>query len=564
MIDFILNYESSIRLSVFIGGISLFALWEWSNPKRKPTQNKPKRWLNNIALVVSSTILVRIIIPTAAVGIAYLVEENNWGFFNYFEMSYWARFFITFILLDLIIYLQHLNFHEIPVLWRIHRVHHTDKDCDVSTGIRFHPIEILLSIFIKITAIIILGAPVLTVIIFEIMLNFMSMFTHCNIFLNKNFERILRWFFVTPDMHRIHHSTLENEANSNFSFHISLWDRLFGTYKASPEGGHQNMRIGLDQFNEDKWQTFSGLLYTPFASGNIGYSINHRDTRNADELQRINETLKTEVIEKEKRTKELIITKDKAYEASRIKSEFLSNMSHELRTPMHAILCFSSMGIDNIDDAEKTKLLKYYTNIHTSGKRLLSLLNDLLDLSKLEAGKIKFSFIQTPLHDLIEAILTEAKVLADDKGVLIHYVPASFDTNAYVDPDKITQVLLNLISNAIKFTAAGEEVIISISEQSLLMGRKSDDISIPALAVSVVDKGVGIPEDELESVFDKFVQSSKTKTKAGGTGLGLSISQEIILNHRGIIYATNNTDKGASFTFVVPREQIVDLNNSHS
>ena len=557
MIDFILNHESSIRLSVFFGGVFVLALWEYFKPKRKLTQNKLKRWLNNIALIISSTVLVKIIVPAAAVGAAYLAEEKGWGFFNYVEMNYWVKFAVTFVLLDLIIYLQHLNFHEIPILWRIHRVHHSDRDCDVTTGIRFHPIEIVISIFIKIIAIIMLGVPVLAVIVFELTLNFMSMLTHSNIYINKNIERVMRWFIVTPDMHRIHHSTLENEANSNFSFNISLWDRLFGTYMALPEGGHQKMNIGLDQFNGNKWQTFFGLLYTPFVSINSGYSINRRDTRNADELRRINDKLKAEIIENKERTKQLIIAKKKANEANRVKSEFLANMSHELRTPMHAILCFSSMGIENIDKDEKNKLLKYYKNIHTSGERLLFLVNDLLDLSKLESGAMEFSFVRASLHEVIDEVISETKVLAEDKGVLICYTPVNFDTTAYIDRDKISQVLFNFISNAIKFTGAGEKIKISISEQSLVLGRSSDNVSMPSLSVSVIDQGVGIPEDELELVFDKFVQSSKTKTNAGGTGLGLSISKEIILNHQGIIYAANNLDKGTSFTFVVP----VEINN---
>ncbi|NOX08365.1 MAG: hypothetical protein GXP22_02545 [Gammaproteobacteria bacterium] len=554
MVEFILKYEASIRLSMFIGAAILLALWEWYRPRRKLTQNKSKRWLNNISLIISGTILVRFFIPVLAVGVAYLTEKNDWGFANHFEMSGWARFVVTFVLLDLIIYLQHLNFHEIPVLWRLHRVHHSDRDCDVSTGVRFHPIEILLSILIKMTAIIILGAPVIVVVVFELMLNVMSMFTHSNIALNERLERILRWVFVTPDMHRIHHSTRENEANSNFSFHISLWDRLFGTYIASPEGGHLKMKIGLDQFDEDQWQTFTGLLYTPFSSGNIGYSINRRDTRNADELHKLNEQLKIEINEKKEHEKELIIARDKAYEASRIKSEFLSNMSHELRTPMHAILSYSSLGMNKIDNAERDKLLGYYTRINMSGERLLVLINDLLDLSKLEAGKVDFLFKNICMQGIVESAIAELDMLAQDKGVDVRYIPAKFDTDSCVDADKIMQVMLNLLSNAIKFTPAGGMVNVQIKEQSLVIGRRNtDNSSMPALAVSVIDQGVGIPEDELEAVFDKFVQSSQTKTTAGGTGLGLSICKQIINCHRGTIAASNNSGKGAAFTFVVPR-----------
>ena len=285
MIDFLYKYEAIIRLSVFLGGFSLLALWEWIRPKRELTQDKIKRWLNNVGLVVCSTIAVRVIVPTAAIGMAYIVEQEHLGIINHFDFPLWIKIIITFILLDLSIYFQHVFFHVIPILWRFHRVHHSDLDCDVSTGVRFHPVEILLSILIKISIITMLGAPILAVIIFEMILNLMSMFTHSNINLNKNIEKILRWFIVTPDMHRVHHSTRENETNSNFCFHISLWDRIFGTYIAEPEAGHTNMIIGLDHFREPNWQSFKGLMHMPFSSEVRGYAVNYRDTKNADELE---------------------------------------------------------------------------------------------------------------------------------------------------------------------------------------------------------------------------------------------------------------------------------------
>lgn len=284
MIDLIYKYEAALRLAAFLGGFSLLALWEWAKPKRELTQAKFKRWFNNIALVVCGTIAVRIIVPTAAIGIAYLVEQEQWGVANQFDLPFWLKVLITFILLDLSIYFQHIMFHVIPVMWRFHRVHHSDLDCDVTTGVRFHPVELLVSIIIKIIIIMMLGAPVLAVILFEVMLNVMSMFTHSNILLNSTFERVLRWFIVTPDMHRVHHSAQENETNSNFAFHISLWDRIFGTYLAVPKAGQQDMMIGLDQFREPNWQGLRGLLYMPFVTSIRGYAINYRDTKNADEL----------------------------------------------------------------------------------------------------------------------------------------------------------------------------------------------------------------------------------------------------------------------------------------
>ena len=185
LVDFIYQNEPAIRLSVFLGGFSLLALWEWATPRRELTQVKFKRWFNNIALVVSSTIIVRIVVPTAAIGMAYLAEQNHWGFINHVELPFWLKVLVTFILLDLIIYFQHAIFHVLPIMWRIHRVHHSDLDCDVTTGLRFHPVEILVSILIKFAAIVALGAPVLTVILFEMVLNLMSMFTHSNIRLNS-------------------------------------------------------------------------------------------------------------------------------------------------------------------------------------------------------------------------------------------------------------------------------------------------------------------------------------------------------------------------------------------
>ncbi len=284
MIDFIYNNETSIRLSVFLSSFTLLALWEWQQPKRLLTQNKLKRWFNNIALVVTGTLIVRIVVPMAAVGTAYFAEHHHIGFANHFVLPFWLETAVFFVLLDLSTYFQHLIFHVMPVLWRFHRVHHSDMDYDVSTGLRFHPVELLLSILIKMLLIITWGAPVLTVILFEIVLNFMSMFTHSNISLNEKLEHKLRWFVVTPDMHRIHHSAMENETNSNFSFHISIWDRLFGTYKDAPEAGQLGMTTGLDNFRESTWQNYGSLLMTPFTHTVGGYAINYRDTRNAREL----------------------------------------------------------------------------------------------------------------------------------------------------------------------------------------------------------------------------------------------------------------------------------------
>jgi len=282
--EYLYQNEATIRLSVFLSGFVLLALIECIKPKRQLTQPQLTRWANNFTLLLSGTLVVRILLPAAAIGIAYLVEHQHWGLVNHLDWPFWVSVVFSFIILDLAIYIQHILFHVLPILWRVHRVHHSDLDCDISTGLRFHPLEILISIFIKFITISVLGAPVVAVILFEITLNLLSMFTHSNIHLNKTFERVLRWFIVTPDMHRVHHSIRENETNSNFAFHLSIWDQLFGTYISQPADGQLGMTIGLESFRENHWQKFSGLLLMPFDTKIKGYAINDRDTKNADAL----------------------------------------------------------------------------------------------------------------------------------------------------------------------------------------------------------------------------------------------------------------------------------------
>ena len=319
MIELIYKSEAIIRLSVFLGGFTLLSVWEWILPSRELSQSKVKRWLNNLGLVVSSTILVHILVPIAAVGVAHLAEQEQWGLINYTELPFWLKVIGCFILLDMSVYLQHVMFHVLPVMWRFHRVHHSDLDCDVTTGLRFHPVEILISILIKMLVIMLLGAPVLSVILFEVVLNLMSMFTHSNIRLNSQFERMLRWVFVTPCMHRVHHSIRENETNSNFAFNLSLWDRIFGTYIAEPQAGQQGMTIGLDQFREPSWQAFSGLLYMPFSLKVRGYAINYRDTRNADELD-LARTIAEQNKEKARLAEQLTMANEQLEELVRLDS----------------------------------------------------------------------------------------------------------------------------------------------------------------------------------------------------------------------------------------------------
>ncbi len=233
-----------IRMGFFVGVLGLVSSWELLKPRRKLTQKKLARWLPNLGVVTFNTVLLRFIFPMSAVGFALTARENNWGIFNQLRVPLPWVLLISLILLDLTIYLQHVSFHLLPVFWHFHKMHHADLDIDVTTGVRFHPVEILISMGFKFAIIALLGIPTLAVLIFEVVLNAMSMFTHANIYMKPLVDRYLRWMFVTPDMHRIHHSVFSEETNSNYGFHLSLWDRLFKTYKEQPKDGHLNMVVG--------------------------------------------------------------------------------------------------------------------------------------------------------------------------------------------------------------------------------------------------------------------------------------------------------------------------------
>ena len=269
--------ETSIRMSFFFGVFFVMAMWEIKRPRRQLLVSKFARWLNNLALVFLNSFLLRLLFPAAAVGVAAFAAEHGWGLFNYYQLPFLVVVILTVVAMDFIIYLQHVLVHAVPVLWRLHRVHHADLDYDVTTGARFHPIEIILSMFIKFATIIVLGAPVVAVIIFEIILNAMAMFNHSNVKLPDRVDRILRGLFVTPDMHRVHHSVEDDEANSNFGFSLSIWDRMFGTYKAQPRAGHEGLTIGIHKYRDNKQVVWlSGLLSLPFIGKTSGYVINRR------------------------------------------------------------------------------------------------------------------------------------------------------------------------------------------------------------------------------------------------------------------------------------------------
>jgi sterol desaturase/sphingolipid hydroxylase (fatty acid hydroxylase superfamily) len=278
--DVILENQSAIRLSVFLGILVIMALWEAVFPRRVRHISRWVRWPSNLGIVALNTVVLRLLFPTAAVGLALFAEGRGWGLFNYFAIPGWLAVVASVALLDLVIYLQHVMFHAVPALWRLHRMHHADLDIDVTTGARFHPIEIVLSMVIKLSVVAALGPPVIAVLIFEVLLNATAMFNHANARLPLGLDRILRLFVVTPDMHRVHHSIIVSETNSNFGFNLPWWDRWFGTYRAQPEAGHDSMTIGIEQFRKPRDQWLDLMLIQPFR-GKVGrYPINRR--RDAD------------------------------------------------------------------------------------------------------------------------------------------------------------------------------------------------------------------------------------------------------------------------------------------
>ncbi len=266
----VLAAEPLIRLGVFAAVLALLMAWELLAPRRSLSVRRWRRWPGNVGVVAIDALLLRILFPTAAVGLALVAEVNGWGLLNLVAVPDWLAILVAIVLLDLIIYAQHVLFHVVPSLWRLHRMHHADLDIDVTTGIRFHPVEILLSMVIKLGAVVVLGAPALGVMIFEVLLNATSMFNHSNIKLTARFDRSLRRILVTPDMHRVHHSILARETNSNFGFNLPWWDHLFGTYRAQPAAGHDAMTIGLTQFRDPTELRLDRMLMQPLRADQAG------------------------------------------------------------------------------------------------------------------------------------------------------------------------------------------------------------------------------------------------------------------------------------------------------
>ena len=276
MRDILLTYEQFIRLAAFCGVFALMAIWELIGPRRTQTIGRGWRWPNNLVVVVVDTLLVRIFFPTTAVGLALIANGHGLGLFNVVPLPAWIGVVASVILLDLAIYFQHVLFHAVPALWRLHRMHHADLDIDVSTGLRFHPIEILLSMVVKLAVVLALGASALAVLLFEVLLNATSMFNHSNVRMQEGFDGVLRWFIVTPDMHRVHHSILAGETNSNFGFNLPWWDRLFGTYRAQPAAGHEAMTIGIEQFRDPRELGLDRMLLQPFRGEAGRYPLGER------------------------------------------------------------------------------------------------------------------------------------------------------------------------------------------------------------------------------------------------------------------------------------------------
>jgi len=265
---FIIDNELAIRLTCFFGVFISMGCWELLAPKRKLTFPKSRRWFSNLCITLLNSLVVRILFPAAAVGMAFMSEWSGWGIFNILQVPSVPAGLMSLLLLDLTIYFQHVLFHRLKLFWLLHRMHHTDLDIDVTTGARFHTFEIILSMEIKMAIVVVLGAPAWSVLIFEVLLNATSMFNHSNVRMTARTDQFLRMFVVTPDMHRVHHSVIIGETNSNFGFNFPWWDRLFGTYRDQPVKGHEAMIIGLPNYQDKKYLTLPLMLAVPFRGEN--------------------------------------------------------------------------------------------------------------------------------------------------------------------------------------------------------------------------------------------------------------------------------------------------------
>lgn len=276
--DSLLASEPLIRLAVFVGVLASMAGLEAFFPRRQRAAGRWLRWPNNLGVVVVDSLIVRILFPTAAVGIALAMEGRGVGLVPWLGMPQPLAILLSIVVLDFAIYLQHVMFHAVPLLWRLHRMHHADLDFDVTTGLRFHPVEIVLSMVIKLMVVVALGAPAVAVLIFEVLLNATAMFNHANLRLHGWLDRALRLVLVTPDMHRVHHSVVPRETNSNFGFNLAVWDRIFGTYRAQPAAGHDAMTIGIEQFRDPRELRLDRMLTQPLREDDRAYPLGRRES----------------------------------------------------------------------------------------------------------------------------------------------------------------------------------------------------------------------------------------------------------------------------------------------
>lgn len=269
MFDNFLHYEPQFRLIIFVSTFIIIFSWELL-AKKRPSELSVNRTLTNFLLMVINSLALRLVMPILAIELAFQLETKGFGILQQIALPKFATFLISLTLLDLAIYIQHVIFHKVPFLWRLHRVHHADTVFDVTTGVRFHPGEIIFSMFYKLILVLLLGPSAAAVLMFEVLLSSSSLFTHANARMPRNMDSLLRWFIVTPDMHRIHHSNQTDEALTNFGFNLSLWDRLFGTYRTDPTYNHLDMKIGTQNIPAKKASSIWYMLILPV------YKINMR------------------------------------------------------------------------------------------------------------------------------------------------------------------------------------------------------------------------------------------------------------------------------------------------
>ena len=268
MLETLLSEEAVLRLSIFLALFAVLAIWEIVAPRRNQNYSKLTRWVNNLSISAINVLMTRLLAPFTVIFVAFYAHSSGIGLLNVIETPTLLSIVVAVLLLDLSIYIQHIIFHKVDFLWHLHRMHHADLEFDVTTAIRFHPIEIALSLAIKMAVVLAIGAPAIAVVVFEVLLNGTSVFNHANIRIPASIDKFLRLFVVTPDMHRVHHSIIRKETNSNFGFNLPWWDYIFRTYRAQPELGHSEMTIGIEYFREQRELWLDRLLLQPFRKTN--------------------------------------------------------------------------------------------------------------------------------------------------------------------------------------------------------------------------------------------------------------------------------------------------------